>query len=71
MGPRGLLYCQGTIGDRLLPALDVPEDRILDTNGAGDIAHGAYVYSVLTNPDHTWDEISDLPAPHRRMRSST
>ena len=39
-----------------MPALDVPEDRILDTNGAGDIFHGAYLYSVLTRPEHTWDE---------------
>jgi sugar/nucleoside kinase (ribokinase family) len=56
MGPRGLLYYQGAGGDRILPALDVPADRILDTNGAGDIFHGAYVYSVLTNHDCTWDE---------------
>jgi sugar/nucleoside kinase (ribokinase family) len=66
MGPHGLLYYlrdggqrgggPGTGGDRILPALAVPEDRILDTNGAGDIFHGAYVYSFLTNPEHTWDE---------------
>jgi sugar/nucleoside kinase (ribokinase family) len=56
MGPRGLLYYQGTGGDCILPALDVPAERILDTNGAGDIFHGAYVYSVLTNPFATWDE---------------
>ena len=29
--------------DRFLPALDVPDDRVVDTNGAGDIFHGAYV----------------------------
>ena len=61
MGPRGMLYYQGTgyqgSGDyRILPALNVPLDRILDTNGAGDIFHGAYVYSVLTSPDLAWDE---------------
>jgi sulfofructose kinase len=56
MGPRGLFYYQGTGDDRVLPALDVPIDRILDTNGAGDIFHGAYVYSALANPDLSWDE---------------
>src|SRR5712691_9077985 len=56
MGPRGLLYYERTGPYRTLPALDVPAARILDTNGAGDIFHGAYVYSVLTNPDQTWDE---------------
>ncbi len=56
MGPRGLLYYEGTGPYRTLPALDVPAERILDTNGAGDIFHGAYVHSLLTNPDHSWDE---------------
>src|SRR6266403_3592287 len=37
MGPRGLLYYQGTDRDTIMPALDVPDERIIDTNGAGDI----------------------------------
>ncbi len=56
MGPRGLLYYQGTGGDRVLPALDVPSEMILDTNGAGDIFHGAYIYAYLSNPFGTWDD---------------
>jgi sugar/nucleoside kinase (ribokinase family) len=56
MGPRGMLYYQGSGDYRILPALDVPLERILDTNGAGDIFHGAYIYSVLTSPDLGWDE---------------
>ena len=55
MGPRGLLYYQGTGGYRILPALDVPSDRILDTNGAGDIFHGAYIFSFLTTSDASWE----------------
>jgi sugar/nucleoside kinase (ribokinase family) len=39
-----------------MPALDVPAERIIDTNGAGDIFHGAYVYSYLTSPFATWDD---------------
>jgi sulfofructose kinase len=60
MGARGLLYYDGGYSDggadRLLPALDVPSERIIDTNGAGDIFHGAYVYSYLINPSASWEE---------------
>src|SRR5262249_30491880 len=45
MGAAGLLYYHGGGPDRLMPALDVPPERIVDTNGAGDIFHGAYLYS--------------------------
>ena len=43
----------GKIG--MLPALAVPKDEVIDTNGAGDIFHGAYVYSYLTAPQKPWD----------------
>ena len=56
MGGRGMLWYQGGGEDRLLPALSVPEDKIIDTNGAGDIFHGAYVYSYLANPFGLWDD---------------
>jgi sugar/nucleoside kinase (ribokinase family) len=29
---------------------------VIDTNGAGDVFHGAYVYSYLANPDARWRE---------------
>ena len=41
---------------RELPALAVPPDRVLDTSGAGDVFHGAYVYSYLTDAAKSWDE---------------
>jgi sulfofructose kinase len=56
MGTRGLLYYQGTGSDKLMPALDVPEGRIIDTNGAGDIFHGAYIYSYLADPFAAWED---------------
>lgn len=56
MGPKGLLYYQGTSGDRYMPALDIPAARVIDTNGAGDIFHGAYVYSWMTNPFGAWED---------------
>ncbi|MBV9826719.1 MAG: sugar kinase [Alphaproteobacteria bacterium] len=56
MGPRGLLYYQRDSEQRLMPALAVPTERVIDTNGAGDIFHGAYVYSYLTNPFGLWED---------------
>jgi sugar/nucleoside kinase (ribokinase family) len=29
---------------------------VIDTNGAGDIFHGAYVYSAVARPDLPWRE---------------
>ncbi|MNN85399.1 ribokinase [compost metagenome] len=39
-----------------LPSLDVPGARIVDTSGAGDVFHGAYVWSCLNRPDLPWVE---------------
>jgi len=54
LGERGMLWREGKGEIRHLPALDVPADRIVDTNGAGDIFHGAYVYSYLATPQRGW-----------------
>jgi sugar/nucleoside kinase (ribokinase family) len=54
LGAKGLLW-YGEDGDiRMLPALAVPQDEVIDTNGAGDIFHGAYVYSYLAHPHDPW-----------------
>ena len=54
LGSKGLLW-YGESGDiTLLPALAVPQDEVIDTNGAGDIFHGAYVYSYLAHPHEPW-----------------
>jgi len=29
---------------------------VVDTNGAGDIFHGSYVYSAMARPDLPWRE---------------
>src|SRR6266481_4960125 len=34
MGARGLVYYEGSGGDRILPALDVPDELVVDTSGA-------------------------------------
>jgi sugar/nucleoside kinase (ribokinase family) len=56
LGERGLIWYDHTGAVRTLPALAVPSDRILDTSGAGDVFHGAYLYSYLTNPSQTWEQ---------------
>jgi sugar/nucleoside kinase (ribokinase family) len=55
-GERGLLWYDEEGAVRLMTALAVPQHQILDTNGAGDVFHGAYVYSYLSKPDQTWDK---------------
>jgi len=40
----------------VLPALAVPSEAVVDTNGAGDTFHGAYMYSAMARPELTWRE---------------
>jgi sugar/nucleoside kinase (ribokinase family) len=56
LGERGLIWYDETGAVRTLPALAVPPDRALDTSGAGDVFHGAYIYSYLTDPAKGWEE---------------
>jgi sugar/nucleoside kinase (ribokinase family) len=56
LGEHGMLWYDEEGAPRQLPALDVPRERVVDTNGAGDIFHGAYVYSAMTRPDAPWRE---------------
>ena len=56
VGERGLLWYDETGAVRSTAALAVPPERILDTSGAGDIFHGAYLYSYLAAPTRTWAE---------------
>jgi len=55
MGERGLLWYDETGTVSTMPALAVPREEIIDTNGAGDVFHGAYVYSRIVHPDAPWD----------------
>jgi sugar/nucleoside kinase (ribokinase family) len=56
LGEHGMVWYDEDGNDRFLPALDVPDDRVVDTNGAGDIFHGAYVHSAIARPQASWQE---------------
>lgn len=60
LGERGLLWYDETGRVQEMPALPVPAKLVVDTNGAGDVFHGAYVYSYLTSPDKPWREHFDF-----------
>lgn len=55
LGERGLVWREGTGPIREMPALAVPREKVVDTSGAGDIFHGAYVHSYLVMPDAGWE----------------
>jgi sugar/nucleoside kinase (ribokinase family) len=56
LGERGLIWYDETGTVRSLPALAVPPNRVLDTSGAGDVFHGAYIYSYLAEAAKSWEE---------------
>jgi sugar/nucleoside kinase (ribokinase family) len=56
LGERGLVWYDENGQEGVLPALDVPAEKVVDTNGAGDIFHGAYVYSAMARPELPWRE---------------
>ena len=53
-GAEGMVWYDEAGERRHLPALAVPPHKVVDTNGAGDIFHGAYMYSALARPDLPW-----------------
>lgn len=54
LGEHGMVWYEGSSADEFLPAFDVPREKVLDSNGAGDIFHGAYIASYLHDPDDPW-----------------
>ncbi len=55
MGEKGLLWYDEKGEVAMMPALAVPKAEIVDTNGAGDVFHGAYVYFHMMHPEAAWD----------------
>jgi len=56
LGEHGLLWFDDAGTVRTMPALAVPPQRVVDTSGAGDVFHGAYIFSYLSNRAKSWDE---------------
>ncbi len=56
LGEHGMLWYDETGRVQEMAALPVPLSRVRDTSGAGDVFHGAYVYSYLTAPRRSWEE---------------
>ncbi|HLH11872.1 MAG TPA: sugar kinase [Methylovirgula sp.] len=50
-GERGMIWYDEKGRVSHLPALPVPQEEIIDTSGAGDVFHGAYVFSYLDAPE--------------------
>jgi sugar/nucleoside kinase (ribokinase family) len=56
LGERGFVWFDETGTIHNTPALPIPRQRVIDSSGAGDVFHGAYVYSWLASPQKTWAE---------------
>lgn len=54
-GEKGLVWYDESRTVQSLPALRIPPERVLDTNGAGDVFHGAYIFSYMQSPKAGWD----------------
>lgn len=54
-GERGVFYYEADGPIRHLKAIHVPRESVVNTNGAGDVFHGAYVYSYLIDPNGSWE----------------
>jgi sugar/nucleoside kinase (ribokinase family) len=55
-GERGLVWVDEKGEKRHMPAILVPSEKVIDTNGAGDVFHGAYIYSYLANSQSSWEQ---------------
>ncbi|WP_430512204.1 sugar kinase [Pannonibacter phragmitetus] len=55
-GHRGLYWYEGEGPVQHMPSLAVPKEKVVDTNGAGDTFHGAYVAAYLQNPQGCWED---------------
>ena len=56
MGERGMVWYDETGAVKTMPSLDVPQSAIVDTNGAGDVFHGSYVYAYLAGEGSNWEQ---------------
>lgn len=53
-GEHGVLWYDERGEVQRLAALNIPADLVIDTSGAGDVFHGAYIASYLDRPGAEW-----------------
>jgi sugar/nucleoside kinase (ribokinase family) len=53
-GERGMLWSDEHGQISRMPSLKVPHEKVIDTSGAGDVFHGAYLASYLRSPSSPW-----------------
>jgi sulfofructose kinase len=56
LGERGMVWYDETGTVKEMAALPVPEKNIVDTSGAGDVFHGAYIYAYLSAQGASWEQ---------------
>ncbi|MCI4680097.1 PfkB family carbohydrate kinase [Rhodoblastus acidophilus] len=59
-GEHGLLWSDENGLISRMPALPVPSEKVIDTSGAGDVFHGAYLASYLRNRTGRWADHFDF-----------
>jgi sugar/nucleoside kinase (ribokinase family) len=70
-GERGMLWYDEAGRVSRLPALPVPSANVIDTNGAGDVFHGAYMASYMEEPKAPWHhhfEFARAASAHKIQR---
>jgi sugar/nucleoside kinase (ribokinase family) len=55
LGSEGVLWYAGDQHGQL-DAYPVAPEKVIDTNGAGDVFHGSYMFSYLRNPKQSWED---------------
>jgi sugar/nucleoside kinase (ribokinase family) len=56
LGTDGLIYQEDGGSLQSIPSITVDHDKVIDSTGAGDIFHGAYLYSWLSKPEYNWEQ---------------
>ncbi len=56
LGEEGIVWYQGDGPHQAMAAIQIAKQKVIDTNGAGDIFHGAYIFSYLNWIEKNWEE---------------
>jgi sugar/nucleoside kinase (ribokinase family) len=56
LGERGFIWRGKGHSTQFEASMAIPPSRIVDTSGAGDVFHGAYIYSYLTDATRSWSD---------------